>query len=83
MDDESPPCNQDGVAAQADIEGLGNNRVRVPQPDQMLMLVDEDGAPITTNKYLCRGGKDAHFIGNFKWIFAVNLEGKKGLIKRR
>ena len=71
------------MAAQANIEGLGNNRVRVPQPDQMLMLVDEDGAPITTNKYLCRGGKDAHFIGNFKWIFAKELPGGLGVIKKR
>jgi hypothetical protein len=66
MDDESPPCNQDGVAAQADIEGLSKNRVRVPSEQKMKEM--------GFNEYLCRGGKDAHFIGNFKWIFALKKE---------
>ena len=75
MTNESPPCNQDGVAAQADIPGLGNNRVRVPTTEKMKELKFAE--------YLCRGGKDAHFIGSYKWVFSKGLPGGLGVIKRR
>jgi hypothetical protein len=70
-----PWCLQDGVAPQADIDGLENNRVRVPSTTEMKNL--------GFNEYLCRGGKNAHFIGSYKWIFSKDLPGGLGIIKRR